>query len=166
MVNDEKIIKKFLKLFLFEDLNKPIVEILKLLNLNHSTFYNHFFSYDNFIEKSLDTFTSHFLYKRKRMDNDNILKVINEINNLIFDEINKYKDLINLKIFSKNLHHYEEYLKKTYFHLILLNITSNEISYNHIKINLSILLEEAYFSLILHLKNNDNNLFEYQLVSM
>lgn len=166
MINEDKICKKFLKIFLIEDLNKSITEILKLLNLNHSTFYNHFFSYEEFFKKSLDVFTKHFLYKRKAMSNDNIIKVIDEINNLIVEEINKYKDTMNIEIFSQNLDYYNKYLKNCYFHLILLNITSNYLSYNDIKINTKILLEEAYFSLIIHLKNQDYNFFEFKLLSI
>ncbi len=165
MVNDEKLYKNFLILLLKEDLDKPIIEILKLLKLNHSTFYNHFFSFDNFIEESLNLFSSKLINKRKSMSNDNIFKVIKNLNILILNEIYKHREILNFEIFINNLNVYSNFFKNSYFHLILHNITLPSIYYKKEKIDLNILLEEAYFSLIIHLKNKNSNFFEYSLIS-
>ncbi len=164
MKQNEEFFKVYLKLFLTKNLDLPLTEILKLMDVNRNVFYNRFDYYDNFFNLAFDYYFQDLIKKRIKIQSDNIFEIIDQMNSLIIKKLMHYKKIIDFNNLSSNIELFNDNLKKRYKLLILNNIISKNITYRNIKLNTDIILEESYFSLCLHIKYKEVNFSKFYYI--
>ncbi len=165
MINDEDFFKIYFKTFLTENLDLPLIKILKLMDIDKTTFYNRFSYYENFVEKAFDYYFNKLTKERIRMRTNDLFEIIEQINTRIIKNLMHSKTIIDFNNFSNNINLFYDQLKKRYKLLILNEIIAKTFLYKNKKMSCEIVLEEAFFSLIIHIKNKELSFSNFYLIS-
>ena len=166
MVSEEALYKTYYKLFLTKDLNLTLVEILELMNVNRSTFYNHFNYYEEFVNKAFDKYFEELRKERRNIKSNNLFQIIEQMNTRIIDDLRRFKTVIDFNNFYNNIELFYDNLKKRYKLLMLNEIINKYFLYKNEKLSCDIVLEEAFFSLLIHIKNKEISYSNFYLITM
>ena len=165
MISVENLYKTYFEAFLTENLDLPLTKILKLMNVDRSTFYYHFNYYEDFVEKAFDNYFEELRKERTRLNGCNLFEIIQKINTEIIKTIKSSKKPINFENFYNNIQLFYDILKKRYKLLVLNEFINKYFLYKNKKMNCDIVLEEAFFSLLIHIKNKEINFSDFYLIS-
>lgn len=165
MISEQNLYKIYFKTFLAQNLDLPLTKILKLMNVDRSTFYYHFHYYEEFVDKAFDNYFEELRKERTKIKEGNLIDIIEQINTKIIKTIKCSKNPINFEILYNNIQLFYDNLKKRYKLLILNEITYKYFLYNNKKMNCDIVLEEAFFSLLIHIKHSEINFSNFYLIS-
>lgn len=80
MISEKEIYNTFYKVFLTENLDLPLTKILKLMNIDRSTFYNRFYYYENFVNKAFDYYFEELRKTRIGLERTNLFEIITQMN--------------------------------------------------------------------------------------
>ena len=88
------------------------------------------------------------------------------MNTKIVDDLRRFKTVIDFNNFYNNIELFYDNLKKRYKLLMLNEIINKYFLYKNEKLSCDIVLEEAFFSLLIHIKNKEISYSNFYLITM